>query len=71
MNALLDRVLCTREQADERLGICAGCPELGRLLPNVCGVCSCFMPAKACLRASSCPEGHWAELPYKTPEASA
>lgn len=69
MSALLERVLCTREQADERLRIYAECPQLGGMLANVCAVCSCYMPAKACLRAAACPENHWGALPLDPSEA--
>ena len=63
MSAILQSILCTRAEADSRLAICLACPKLGRDLANVCAACSCYMPAKACLRGASCPDGRWDALP--------
>lgn len=41
-----------------RLNICASCPKYEA--PK-CTVCGCFMPAKAALPMTDCPEGLWSK----------
>ena len=44
---------------EERLSICHKCPHLSQR--NFCGICSCYMPAKAKLKITSCPLGKWSK----------
>ena len=45
------------EWADARKAICSACPKLTKF--KFCSVCNCFMPLKARLASSSCPEKKW------------
>lgn len=44
--------------ADARLDICKGCEHFFHLA-KACKRCGCFMPFKAQLAGSSCPDGKW------------
>ena len=44
--------------AEERLSICASCPELIKLTKQ-CKKCGCFMSIKARLEEAKCPLGKW------------
>ena len=46
--------------AEERIQVCDNCPELKGSLPWArCGVCGCFVEAKARIPISECPLGKW------------
>lgn len=42
---------------NDRMNICKECDNLSTL--NFCALCSCFMPIKVWISASSCPEEKW------------
>jgi hypothetical protein len=44
---------------EERLNICAGCPQRNE---EACGACGCPLKEKAPLRSSTCPLGYWPEV---------
>ena len=46
------------ELARARLTECNGC-EFKKLKTNTCGICGCFLPAKARVFRQKCPEGKW------------
>jgi hypothetical protein len=52
-----DRSLAPGEVANERLGVCLSCEELGAL--DRCRVCGCFVRAKTVLNNMECPLGKW------------
>lgn len=47
------------EIADQRLSICASCPQLSSKPIAVCKKCGCILSLKVRLRGSICPEGAW------------
>lgn len=56
-----------QEKLEERMKQCQGCPQhqpglfsfLGIQQFDQCGVCGCFLKAKARLKESACPLGVW------------
>jgi hypothetical protein len=48
----------TSIEAEQRLDICKGCPELTHLT-HQCKLCGCFMLAKTKLKSASCPINKW------------
>jgi hypothetical protein len=57
-----------RERYNARLSVCLGdgtdiCPSLRKWIPipkaEQCGICGCFVRAKAALPKESCPAGFW------------
>ena len=53
----------TKEQYDERLAICALCPERNA---NSCTRCGCNLTLKAQGRAFECPLNKWPKIPRDT-----
>lgn len=51
---------------DARLSICAECPRFVQQT-RFCQVCGCFMPAKAMMATSSCPEDRWPNVTGAAP----
>lgn len=45
-------------EKERRMVICYSCEHI-RLPSQVCGICWCFLPAKARLTTSQCPKGKW------------
>ena len=46
----------TPEVFEQRLDVCAGCPQRN---DERCGVCGCFVKEKAKMRVSECPLSYW------------
>ena len=45
---------------DERLAICAACEHLKAIRKTTwCGICKCYIPAKARVEDEKCPLGRW------------
>ena len=64
---MLNDILLSKEQKMSRLQICQTCPQYRNKLLGIipttrfarCGVCGCFLNAKAALKDMKCPEGKW------------
>lgn len=53
----------TKEQYEERIGICDPCEFRGKGVPkNNCGECHCYIPAKAAILVATCPKKFWPQL---------
>ena len=53
---------------EQRLAICAQCPNY-QVRERTCSLCGCFMPVKASLATSSCPEDRWSNRTTAEPGA--
>ena len=53
---------------EQRLAICAQCPNY-QIRRRTCSLCGCFMPVKASIATSSCPEERWSNLTTAEPGA--
>jgi hypothetical protein len=51
-------VMVPEEEAEKRMSICLGCPELIKLTKQ-CKKCGCFMVLKTKLQLATCPLGKW------------
>jgi hypothetical protein len=51
-------VMVSEEEAEKRMSICLGCPELIKLTKQ-CKKCGCFMALKTKIEAAKCPLGKW------------
>lgn len=45
--------------AHARLKTCSVCPHFNARLPDRCGQCGCYMPAKVQFEKARCPIGKW------------
>ena len=51
-------IMATQEITKERMATCRSCEHF-RLSFQQCKLCGCFMPAKARIKGSTCPDGRW------------
>lgn len=54
----------TKEQYEERLGICEPCEFRKK---NQCTQCGCYIPAKAAILIATCPKKFWLKLVKSEP----
>lgn len=52
-------IFVNREQARERIRICASCEFLEKGILHRCKSCGCPISTKTKLKSSECPEGKW------------